>query len=293
MKWSYVGLLLLGVAAALAAAVLVSSIRRRARRALEEQQREVEAVCAAKKLSAMIVIDASCLTTKKLQKKRLPPDGFSDPAEVLGRVLIVPMVEGQILTKQCLACEGSGHQLASALPDGMRAVTIHLPDECSLGGILYPGNVVDILAFFVLRSENDSGSEAVSAVLAQGVQVLAVEEETVTTAEPSELGKPPARRRGPRMVTLMMDVARAQALQLAMTRGKVMLALRNPKDAATTDTSPACLRRLYEDFVVRESGPGPESPPPPSEWQIVIIRGEERATQRFPAPPLADGAMKK
>jgi|GEM_PF-5693277 len=173
---------------------------------------------------------------------------------------------------------------------GMRAVTIHLPDDCSLGGILYPGNIVDVMAMFDLPSPRGSASTTVSTVLATGVQVLAIEDETITTGRGRLLGGPPAHRRGPRMVTLMLDITQAQALQLAEHHGDVLLALRNPKDAAPSDEEPAYLSDLYTPRTPPGLGPAqaPGEEPPTGRWQVMIIRGADIQTQELTVPPKAD-----
>ena len=288
MKWSYIVLLVLGVVAALSAAVLVHSLRLQRRE--RERREEVNVMCAAKTLQAMTIIDSSCVTSKTIRKDEMPAGSLTDSVHVVGKILIVPMLEGQVFTEQCIASEGVGLQLASALPVGMRAVTIHLPDDASLGGILYPGNVVDVLAMFDLPSPAGSANTTVSTVLVTGVQVLAIEDETITTGGGRTLGTPPAQRRGPRMVTLMVDSADAQALQLAESRGEVLLALRNPKDAAPPDEDPAYLSDLY----AQHTPPGlglvevPGEAPPTGRWHVVIIRGADIQTQELTVPPKAD-----
>ena len=286
-------LLVLGLLAALSAAVLVHSLR--AERARVRHRQMARIICAAKALPAMTIIDASCVVAKTVRKDEAPPDTFSDSSHVIGKVLVVPMVQGEAFTKHHLASEDSGRQLASALADGMRAVTIHLADDHSLGGILYPGNIVDVLATFEVPSHRGSEKDMVAAVLAEKVQVLAIEEETVAASPRSASGMPPAQRRGPRMVTLMVNVDTAQTLRLAESCGRLLLILRNPGDSAPIEQLAAHLSSLYQDHMpARPEVVEPDEPPAPRpQWPVDVIRGEDRATHVFQMDVAPRGAANK
>jgi len=281
MRWSYVALFILGLVAALSAAVLVHSLR--AERTQVQRRQKVQIICAAKAMAAMTIVDASCVVAKTVGKDEAPPGSFTNASQVIGTGLVTPMVRGEAFTQDHLASEDSGLQLAAALPDGMRAVTIHLADDCSLGGILYPGNIVDVLAMFELPSQPGPGKNAVAAILAENIQVLAIEEHTIAGGRKPAHGAPPAQRRGPRMVTLMVDVDTAQTLLLAEHCGRLLLVLRNPVDTAPTEQLPAHLSSLYQAHVPPQAdlAGADEAPVAPGQWPVDVIRGEDRQTHIF------------
>jgi Flp pilus assembly protein CpaB len=105
-----------------------------------------------------------------------------------------------------------------------------------MGGLLYPGCLVDVIATFRLSSSQDKG-QAISTTLLHNIQVLAVQEESIISK--NEPGKTPSKGRsdsgGTLTVTLMVDGRQAEALQLAMDNGKVTLAMKNPLDLKTAD----------------------------------------------------------
>ena len=289
MKWSLVGLVLAGVLVAIFSAVLIAFWRAGAREV--QPAPTVQVVLAAKDMPAVSVVDADSIVLTTVPEDRVPENYLSDPVQVVGKVLCTRMVKGQIFTRACFAAPGSGVQLASSLPQGMRAVSISLPDAAALEGLLYPGSVVDVLVSF-RDSQGGSSQGPLSTTLLQGIQVLAVENYTGTSASDAE---DPARRlqrlSGRPMVTFMMEPDQAKAFKLAAEHGTVSLALRNPLDVSPDSKGPAFLRYLTGDVGVNEPA-HEEVVPVPAEatqeqtpqWSIVIMRGGASETRLF-APP--------
>lgn len=234
-KWSVIVLLILGALAALFASILMGVLLGGG----GDDADSVEVVMAAKTLPAMSVISSRHIVTGKALTTELPEGYLTNPIQAIGKVLSVRVVEGQVLTKYCFVTEGSGAQLASALPYGMRAVSIPISTHSLMGGLLYPGCIVDVLASFTLRSSRESKGQAVSTTLLHGVQVLAVEASTIVS-KPDEGKADSLKQRSVRSgsvltVTLMVDTRQAEALQLAMENGRVSLAMRNPQDKRPVD----------------------------------------------------------
>jgi len=230
IKWSVVVLVIFGVLAALFASLLVSALRSGG----GPDDSVVEVVVAERSLPAMFVIGARHIAKEEAAVDELPEGYLTDPVQAVGKVLSVRVVEGQVLTKYCFVTEGSGAQLASALPYGMRAVSIPVAGHSLMGGLLHPGCVVDVVATFKLRSSKETEGQAISTTLLHGVQVLAVEATSIVSKP--ELGEETTRRQkatgagGRLTVTLMVDTRQAEALQLAMENGHISLAMRNPLD---------------------------------------------------------------
>jgi pilus assembly protein CpaB len=249
MKWSVLGLVVVGLAAAVCAAVLMTSMRAGGLFAAKESEpAEVEIVVAAGDLPAMTIVDGSLLATTTVSKAEAPEGYFGSMVQVIGKVLTVPLVKGQVLERKHFAAEGSGAHLASALKEGMRAVSVSLTDYSGLYGLLYPGSVVDVLAYMKLPNESGRQGDAVSVTLLRKIQVLGVEDQTVVSMEKDEDPKGLEGKRAPNkrwMVTVMVDARQAQALQLAMENGRISLALRNPMDeSGPEDDGRTSLREL-------------------------------------------------
>jgi Flp pilus assembly protein CpaB len=244
MKWGMIVLVVLGLAAAACAAILVSTLTAGSSGPADDSLNNVEVAMAKASLPAMTVISLENIIKETLSRDDLPEGQLSSPAQVIGRVLAVPVVEGQILTNSCFVTKGTGAQLAAALPHGMRAVTLSLSRGAVPDGLLlYPGCVVDVLVSFKLSS-GDNG-QALSTTLLHGIQVLAVQGQSVVTEKDTEAKETPKKTQrsssGGIKVTVLVDPKQAEALQLMSTYGQISLAMRNPLDKKLVDTEATVL----------------------------------------------------
>ena len=299
MKWSVVGLGLSGVVAAVCAFMLTEALQVNARGANDVDvgpPPPVEVVVAARAIPAMTVLDSTAVIVKSVPADQRPERFVGSAVRVVGRVLTVPMVEGQLFTPSCFAGEGSALQLAAALPDGMRAMSVSLADYSRLEGLLYPGSLVDVVASFRLPDPKGGRGDAVSTTLLQSIQVLAVEDRTVvSTDEGAAESRLPRRAGARRMVTLMGSAEQAEVLQLATEHGTITLAMRNPLDATPVERKMTHLGELSRvfaevaDVVTEPSAPAqptsaPASQPAVPMWETVIIRGGKIETKLFALP---------
>ncbi|OHB60479.1 MAG: Flp pilus assembly protein CpaB [Planctomycetes bacterium GWF2_42_9] len=235
MKWAITILIVLGIVAALSASLLVNALRSENNATLSGSG-EVKVVVAKSSLSAMSLITTQDIEIQKVSKKGLATDYFPDTIQVVGKVSAVPITKGQVITKSVLIGEGSGAQLAAVLPTGMRAISVPVSKHSVMGGLLYPGCIVDVIATFRLQWHEAKG-EALSTTLLCGVQVLAVQDESIVSKTDEEQEKKKANSSsGDFTVTLMVDSRQAEALQLAMNNGNVTLAMRNPLDVKEVES---------------------------------------------------------
>jgi Flp pilus assembly protein CpaB len=78
---------------------------------------------------------------------------FKTPDDVIGRVLSVTVLKGQMLTQNMLASSTTGGQFSILEPgetvapdsEAWRAVSLTVPDDRAVGGMLQPGMTVDVL----------------------------------------------------------------------------------------------------------------------------------------------------
>jgi len=320
-KWSIIVLVLLGLTAALCTALLTASIRaQQFREVVHLPSPDVKILVAAKDVPAMTTIDATVIAEKTVPSNHAPESYFSEPAQVMGKVLTVPMTEGQVFTRASFPIEGTGSHLATLLPQGKRAVCVSLSDYSGLEGLLYPGCVVDVLASFKVPSQNTLG-KAVSTTLLENIEILAVENLTVGSSSEEKQNSLRSSQQANRklLVTLMVDSRQAEALQLAMEHGAISLAMRNPKDTDFADRdatllSEGRLAQLAEILAPtvstneEHSSPQPDThhedespsgetvaqvprddpdeptPPPVALLKVEVIRGLSCETRSFPPP---------
>jgi pilus assembly protein CpaB len=249
MKFTIASLVFLGFIAAICVVLLVNVLRVDTVKAKSNSN---QLIMATQDLPAMSVLTFSAIELNAADGKEIPKDAYTNPAEVVGKILAVPVVQGQVLTKPCFVSDGNGAKLAAALPTGMRAVAVTLTNQSVSGGFIYPGCVVDVLASFKLttgglRSEESKG-EAISTTLLHAVQVLGIQGESVISKskldEQKEKVSPQVASVNQKLtVTLLVDPRQAEALQLALDNGKISLAMRNPLDKQAVDYDATVLSR--------------------------------------------------
>jgi len=267
MKWQLVGLLVLGLVAAGAASLLVGGFQARKRPGSSSgANQQIKIVVAQKNLAATQIVGADDVRLESVRLQEAPKGYLTNPLQVVGKVLTVPLADGQALTKTCFAREGSGLQLAAALPEGMRAVGVQLTDDTGLAGVLYPGCLVDVL----VTSQGKSAETTRSQTLFEGVQVLSVQEQTIVNQEGEDTkGMRPQGANKKHLVTLLLDRGQAEQLQAAMKYGSIALALRNPMDKTR-----AAEARQAEADKAGEAAPS-------RVWEMTILRAREPEMKKF------------
>jgi pilus assembly protein CpaB len=204
----------------------------------------------------------------------LPAGAFEKPDEVIGRGLILPVIQNEPFLPMKLASKEAGSGLPPAIPPGLRAVSVRVNEVIGVAGYVLPGTRVDVVATV---SPNQSAQDMTSKVILTNVQVLAA---GTKIERDTDKNKPMAVS----VVTLLVDPDEAERLTLASTEGKIQLALRNPLDKATPATrgiKPAVLLGLVASTpraatrVASGAKPMPValSPDP----TVEIIRGDKRA----------------
>jgi pilus assembly protein CpaB len=187
---------------------------------------------------------------------------FADPAEVVGRAVIVPVVPGEPVLDAKLAPEGAGAGIGAAIPEGKRAVAVKVNEVIGVAGFVLPGTRVDVI---VTGSPTSSGTADTAKVILENVQVLSAGSQL----EKQDDGSP----QNVTVVTLLVTPEESQKLALAANEGRIQLALRNPLDDRREDPAAVSRKALF-------SGSGP-APTPPTR----VARARRRAPRPRPTPP--------
>lgn len=225
MKFSIIILFVLGLIAAASAAVLMGVINIGTTASGNTSANEVAMVNVP--LPAMTVIEQEHISTENVSKDELPKGILVNSTSVIGRVLARPVYEGQILTESCFVPADSASQLLAMIPPGKRMVTVPVSSKSMPErAFLRPGCIVDVVAVYRL-----SGQDSVSNTMLRGIQVLAVDGETVLSVinEKEEENKT-SRSNRDSSVTLLVDTKQAEGLLLAVQNGIISLSVRNPLD---------------------------------------------------------------
>jgi pilus assembly protein CpaB len=212
-----------------------------------------------------------------------PQGAFSTMDEVVGRGLIMPVIENEPVMPMKLAPKEAGAGLPPVIPSGKRAVSVRVNEVIGVAGYVLPGTWVDVLATL---TPTENRTDVTSKVVLTDVQVLAAGTKIEQSADG---GKPMPVS----VVTLLVDPTEAERLTLASTEGKIQLALRNPLDRdvpTTTGIKPAALLGLAVPSrqparATRATTRTVTPPPPPAPAtgpdlpSVEIIRGDKRARE--------------
>jgi pilus assembly protein CpaB len=208
----------------------------------------------------------------------VPADAISDPKEVVGRGLVMPVIQFEPILPLKLASKEAGAGLPPVIPPGLRAVSVRVNEVIGVAGYVVPGTRVDVLT--TINPGQGNASQMTSKVILTDVQVLAAGTKIDNTAD-RDKPMPVS------VVTLLVNPDEAERLTLAASEGKIQLALRNPLDRsapATRGVRPAILlgtepavrvvpTRRAAAATVATAAPMPEIP----QTTVEIIRGDKRA----------------
>ena len=208
----------------------------------------------------------------------VPVDAIGSADEVIGRGLIVPVVQNEPILPAKLASKEAGAGLPPAIPQGLRAVSVRVNEVIGVAGYVLPGTHVDVVATV---SPTNQATDMTSKVILTNVLVLAAGtkiERTTDKDKPMPVS----------VVTLLVNPEEAERLTLAASEGKIQLALRNPLDRETPSTrgirsasllGAAPIVQRMPRARVTQTAKVDIPPPAPEPATIEIIRGDKRARE--------------
>jgi pilus assembly protein CpaB len=207
-------------------------------------------VVATQKLPLGTRLAAEHLQVVSWPRSSLLEGSFSDPKDLVGRGVVVPLSAREPVLESKLAPREAGAGLTSAIPEGMRAVAVKVDPVTGVGGFVLPGTHVDVI---VTGSPEERGGKDTSKVILENVRVV-----TAGTSLQDEDGKP----RDVPVVTLLVSPAESQKLALASADGKIQLALRNPLDQRQENPEAVKKEALYRGPSALMEAPPAEGPRP-------------------------------
>ena len=156
-RWIVVIGVILAVAAGGAAFFLINQAQQQAGQAGLQR---VAVVVAAQTIPARKIIEAADVTVREVPIDDTNAQGIaSTPDKVIGRVPAVVILQGQMVLTNLLASSTEGGQFSVLGPEesfgedspDWRAVSMTVPDDRAVGGLLTPNQIVDV---FVTASVN-------------------------------------------------------------------------------------------------------------------------------------------
>jgi pilus assembly protein CpaB len=221
------------------------------------------------------------VTDSMVEVRLIPSDnrsalGYTDVSAVVGQLTRFPIAQNeQILSSKVVAFAAASatapRSLSFVVPQGMRGIAVTTKPVTSAGGLVIPGDFVDVLVVYSVEFQTNPldltarqkvDNYFVQTIL-QNVQVLAVSQvviDTVPEAAPSAPGqtvrnteaKPDA---GAITVTLALSPEDSQKLYLAEANGQIRFSERHYGDAEERPLTPMVatdlMRNLPNPFLTR------------------------------------------
>lgn len=189
-----------------------------------------------------------------------------------------PITEGKIVRP------GSGGFLAAVLQPGRRAISILVTRATGNAGLVFPGDLVDLVLTQRLPGSEGATERVVGETVLRAVRVLAID----------QLMERPDAPKVAQTVTLEVTPEQAQRLAVAQRLGDLALSLRSLAVAdSETDAAEVAPAMTWDRDVsqARSRIPAPAgnanaAPPAPA---VVIMRGQSRARMTMPAAPAPEG----
>jgi pilus assembly protein CpaB len=251
------GRLIAAVAAGIFAVVLTSMYIGSREASLLSQSEPQSVIVATADIPGNTVIEAGMFEAREVPSAFAQPRVVSRSEDVQGRVASVPIAAGTQILATMLGDEAEG-ALAYEVPSGQRAVSIGAADVLGVGGLVRPGNRVDILGTFEFgRPIGTSPAGTITyadertetRLLMQDVRILAVDQQfrrrgaaprpvPTVTEEDGEVLTPIEEDREIQHVTVLVSLRQAQELVLAQEIGQLTLTLRSNLDAGRVENLP-------------------------------------------------------
>jgi pilus assembly protein CpaB len=193
---------------------------------------------------------------------------LSDVQRIIGVRVTSGVASGESLLWTDLATTSDqSRDLSSLVRSGQRAITIRADAAASFGGLVRPGDRVDVL----LTLEQQPGVPVTLSLL-QNLLVLAAGQDTGAI---QRTGAGTRQATSISQVTLSASIEQAQLLSFASERGPLTFTLRNPRDIGIIENLPDT---TDEDIIdtsrrVRIQRTAPRVTPPPSTGPVRIGNG--------------------
>jgi pilus assembly protein CpaB len=209
-------------------------------------------------IPARTVVTQSMVEVKLVPAENAAPLAFSSLDQVVGQATRFPVTVGeQVLSSKVVALSANSaavsRSLSFVIPEGRRAFAISADEVMDAGGLVLPGDYVDIVVLYDVQFRSTDGVETVESYvvqhLMQNIEILAVAQTIVDVVEtPAEGGSnngagasDTQRVRNSEAkpnheaitVTLALTPEEAQRLYLAEANGKIRLAVRPYGDTET------------------------------------------------------------
>ncbi|MFQ6019466.1 MAG: Flp pilus assembly protein CpaB [Dehalococcoidia bacterium] len=212
-------------------------------------------VVAKQDIAAGSRITAEMVQIKPLSKSVLLPNVFTKTEDAVGQVTTVPLVAGEQVISTRVSASGvdltqfaEDPPLSVVISEGLRGVSIKVSEVAASGGLILPGDYVDVLMGFQPTSPEGAATSAAACYVLQDVQVLAISQDVTQPAQATGAGSGGASPLAgsdpnPGAASTTLAVTPVQAYKLTAAQDNVdqlWLSLRPFGDRGSVKGLPAC-----------------------------------------------------
>jgi len=268
-------LILALISGGVAAAVALRYIQQQSTPLMAKEPAKAQVVVAARTLPLGALVGERDVKTLEWTGGAVPAGFLSNPAEVVGRGLLVPIQENEPILVSKLAAQGAGGGLPVIIDEGMRAITIAVDQVVGVAGFVLPSTRVDVL---LTLQANENLKEPATKVLMQNVRTLAAGQSIQQDKE----GKP----QQVAVVTFLVSPEQAETLALASQQGRIQLTLRNMLDTSQVATNGTRMSALMGNVPqrrtpTRRAAAVRTATPEPTPTTVEVFRGGQRTLMKF------------
>lgn len=189
----------------------------------------VTVVVATRDIAAGATLQASMLKEEKMNKNFAQRGSANSIDRVADRITMAPIAKGEQVLLNKITISGEESSLAMKIPKGKRAITLSIDNIASVGGMIRPGDHVDIMGVVPIPDKSSDGKTTVQPTtmpLFQNVLILAVGQDFTTAG-----GKNTVNNTSP-AITFALSPEEANLVTFVQEQmGRLRLILRSPEDA--------------------------------------------------------------
>lgn len=241
------------------------------KRALAYQQGLTTVVIARQDIPSGTVVKESMLVEEKLPKKLIQPRAAGSMDRVVDRITVAPISKGEQILLNKITLGGQESSLSMKIPAGKRAITVPVDNISSVGGMIRPGDHVDIVGMVPIPAINAEGkqvSQMTTMPLFQDVLVLAVGREFTNIA-----GSGKEERSAYPVITFALSPQEANLIAFVQEQGRIRLILRSPGDTQVQPIAPASWDTLFRTVMPQAFQEQPVIEKPKPKKTVEIYRG--------------------
>ena len=201
--------------------------------------------------------------------------------ELVGSVVRAAISGGEPITDDRLIKKGDRGFLSAIMAPGTRAVTVQLQQNAGLGGLVLPGDHVDVVLTAVVPSTGPNEPEhRASETVLEDIRVVAIDQKMSDMSNETVMA---------RSATLEVTPKQAEILALVTDMGKLSLTLRS---IASGDEKPRTTNAKGEpmepsvtwDNEATDLGLRPHNAPSSAESaaKVDLVRGDKTSSLEFP-----------